>query len=189
MLVGFVGVLIGGLITYIVERCLQKKRNIRKHRASLIKLQFSLLHIINEITLLRRRYEGHKDNIKYGILAPIFGTGLEWTLDRELIFQLYNKGNKAEKELILDCSFFDRKFRGLIGSIEDKLKYYEIYKIDQYKMTGDPIPDLIEKHMVELTDALLRRLNEIDAESIFEKLKSYMEDTYPRLAIDYTVKN
>lgn len=189
--IGLGGAIIGGIVTYLGEWWLRRDRKIRRHKASLIKLQFTLVHIINEAALLKKNYDSYKEKEFRGISPPIFGTSVTWNLDRDLLFDVYDRGTKAEKEIIVECSFLDKEFRGLLGAIEDKMKYYDSFKIDDYKMEKKDVSKSILKIMDELTNSIYRRIDEVvnNSKNLFAKLKEHIDLLYPKLAVDCIIEN
>ena len=190
-IIGLGGAIIGGIVTYFGEWWLRRDRKIRRHKASLIKLQFTLIHIINEVALLKKNYDLYREEEFRGISPPIFGTLVTWNLDRDILFDVYDRGEKAEKEIIFECSFLDKSFRGLLGAIEDKMKYYDLFKIDSYKMEKTDIPKPVLEAMDKLTNSIYKRIDEVEikSRSSFAKLKEHIDCLYPKLAVDCIISN
>ena len=203
---GFViiGAVVGGVIVWVGQWYHTKRRDIARHKAALLKAQFVMVQMVNTVESLKRLYDQGKNNPDRHLASAIFPTSTDWKLDRELIFDMFyksaekgTKASKEEKKLIVECAFVDKSFQGLLGAIEDKGKYYEKYNIAGHTKIppkAQPTPEE-QKRMKDLTDSIYRRLEklcspeeDISLPKTFKSLRAYMDENFPKLAIDYAIK-
>lgn len=182
----FLGIIIGGGITYYVQTKLQKNKEKKLHKAYLLQTQLIICNMLNEVLNLKKK---QAEQSYHHLQQPLFLTKNDWKLNKDIIANIILYMTPQEKRLIIACTSTQKKFDALIGAIEDRIKYYERYEIDRC-IIYNKTPDIkIQNHMKELIDTIVLRIEDTEDQlkKTFKLIKNYGDKYYEDLSIDYEI--